>query len=346
MVFCENCGKKLDGITKFCQECGQKVSSELMEMDTSDHSPKQSIITKGVSLKSNLKRIVPEIIVPCEGEKEVKQYHCTHLKSRLLALKAEGVLQVTNKRAIFRASGSSITGNSIIQSEVPIEDISGISMYKGTYFSLKHFILAVIAFLLINPIFSAVLGIFSLSRSFSSSANSNDLATTIQVICAILGVIGIIAVPRKYIWNSILGGISTVSFFMVAGGSLLSSLGGGLLGGGRYGGSFGIGSKSNMAWIAIFGVITLIYTIVAIFLYARRLTMSLSIGSKGGSSTPIYISGVSSFGIANSAAPKAIEAEPTDETEELIRELGAMIMDIQKLGDYGIERWTNRQINE
>lgn len=61
-----------------------------------------------------LAQIVPQVIVPCQGETGVKQYHCTHLKSRLFGLKAEGVLQVTNKRTIFRASGKSITGNSII----------------------------------------------------------------------------------------------------------------------------------------------------------------------------------------------------------------------------------------
>lgn len=94
-----------------------------------------------------------------------------------------------------------------------------------------------------------------------------------------------------------------------------------------------------MAFFGVLAMLMIAYTLVALFLYARRLTMSLIIGSKGGSSTPIYISGMSSFGYANSAAPKAIEAEPTEETEQLIKELGALIMDIQRLGEYGIEKW-------
>ena len=33
------------------------------------------------------------------------------------------------------------------------------------------------------------------------------------------------------------------------------------------------------------------------------------------------------------------EVLPTDETEKAIREIGAIINDIQKLGDYGIAKW-------
>jgi hypothetical protein len=37
------------------------------------------------------------------------------------------------------------------------------------------------------------------------------------------------------------------------------------------------------------------------------------------------------------------EVFPTEETENAIREIGAMIIDIQKLGDFGIEKWAKKR---
>ena len=70
--------------------------------------------------------ILGQSLVPAEEEQTVKTYHCTSFKSRLLGLSAEGYLEVTNKRVIFQATG----GDSLIHSEVPIEEVSGISIFK------------------------------------------------------------------------------------------------------------------------------------------------------------------------------------------------------------------------
>ena len=57
-------------------------------------------------------------------------------------MEAWGYLGVTNKRVIFQALGTSNAGSSVIQSELPIADVSGISSYKGTFFSFGHMALA------------------------------------------------------------------------------------------------------------------------------------------------------------------------------------------------------------
>jgi uncharacterized Zn finger protein (UPF0148 family) len=330
MVFCSNCKTEMKDDAIFCPECGTMAGTS-ENQNTEGFSQNRQTYDAIEYQSYKLPDIVPEVITPSEGEQKVKQYHCTHLSSRLLGLRAEGVLQVTNKRVIFRASGKSITGNSIIQSEVPVEDVSGISIYKGTYFSLKHFIFGLLLVLILsNFIYAPILGILLLAN--------DQVATVLQWLLAIASIFGVFAIPRKYIWNSILGGIATISFSMIAGSSILTNSFG--LGSARRYGSYNSGK--NMGWVIAFAVIMLIYTTIALFLYARRVTMSLSIGSKGGSSTPIYISGVRSLGFANNAAPKAIEAEPTSETEVLIRELGALIMDIQRMGDYGIEKWARK----
>jgi hypothetical protein len=86
-----------------------------------------------------------------------------------------------------------------------------------------------------------------------------------------------------------------------------------------------------------------IYTLISIFLYARRETISLAIGSKGGSNTPIAISGITGFGIFNTAAIKALSAEPAEHAEEMLKELGALITDVQTMGDFGVQKWTRQR---
>ena len=56
--------------------------------------------------------------------------------------------------------------------------------------------------------------------------------------------------------------------------------------------------------------------------------------------TPIYISRLGGIA-ANVAAPRALKSEPTSETETMIKELGALIMDIQTLGRLTL---TNKRI--
>jgi hypothetical protein len=77
-------------------------------------------------------------LTPAEGEAVVRTYHTTSLSSGLLGLKAEGFLTVTNLRVVFYGFGSAFAGPSILHSEVPIADVSGITSYKGAYFSVIH----------------------------------------------------------------------------------------------------------------------------------------------------------------------------------------------------------------
>jgi len=91
-------------------------------------------------------------IVPCEGEKKVKAYHVSQLKDRFAILSnavyAEGILTITNKRIIYRTTKNDQTLD-FFHTEVPIGEVSGVSIKRGQYpdgsinFSaLKGFLLA------------------------------------------------------------------------------------------------------------------------------------------------------------------------------------------------------------
>lgn len=261
-----------------------------------------------------------------DGEKEVKKYACTYLKSKLIGLQASGTLAVTNKRVIFKASGSSASGQSILQSETPLEDVSGISVYKGTYFNIKHLIIGII----ISIIGFFVWTVFINAIPFGNNGNAQKVVLWIS---AVVASIALFSTPKNIFAKSISGSIAFSSFIVIAAVQSLSNLA-----------SFE-SSNSNMKWVWILAIAVGIVTFVFLILSCRRETMSLAIGSKGGSNTPIYIAGVSSWSVSNNAAVRAIEAEPDKDAEIMIKELGALILDLQHKGDYGIENWLNQSSN-
>jgi hypothetical protein len=274
---------------------------------------------------------------PAEDERVVRAYHCTSHKSKLLSLDAEGYLTITNKRVVFYAYGSSYQGRSILQSEIPIEDVSGINSYKGTYFSLLHILgVIIVTFIvasILNALIIAVAGGATLFASYKQSSNGNwtDVWQVLLWILAIGTLVGSFYVPKDRAFRSILAALSAMFFAQIVGVSSLGAL------------SLILGRDTGRNIVAfIAGIVAFavgIYTLVCFFWYARREAISLAIGSRGGSSTPIAISGVPSFSLYNTAAFKALSAEPAIDAEMMIKELGAMILDIQTLGDLGIQKW-------
>lgn len=260
------------------------------------------------------KCMLKDSVTPAEGEVSVRAYHCTYYKSRLLGLSASGYLEVTNKRVIFQALGKSSVGVSVIHSEVPIADVSGISSYKGTYFSFGNlvtaFVVSFIAFSLVPVIITLIV----------QMAQDFDMLFYAGWTVALLGFGGSFVVPKQSIWRCMLVSASASALGVVGGVSLFSS-------------------RSSIGWPTLLGFVMAIYALVCIFWYARRPTFSLLVNSKGGSSTPINISGATGIGIFDVAAGKALTAEPAEEAEKLLKELGAVVLDVQTLGDLGISKW-------
>lgn len=277
--------------------------------------------------------LLADHLTPAEGEKTVRTYHCTSLSSRLLNLKAEGYLTITNKRVVFYGSGRSGGETSILQSEVPVADVSGITCFKGMYFSLVHFLAAlfgpVLMWIVLGPIGAVFVGAATLLLSGSGSA-----APQIILLLVALAVVAATSTrPRTSIWRPLGATLGTLMALGATGAALLSSVSGALFGRSR-------GETDITALAILIAVILGIYALVCCAWYARRPTMSLAIGSKGGSNTPIAISGLSGVGLYNTTAMRALTAEPAEDAEGMIRELGAMISDIQSLGDFGIQKWT------
>jgi len=81
-------------------------------------------------------------------------------------------------------------------------------------------------------------------------------------------------------------------------------------------------------------------TIGAFFLWCCYCsTFSLRVHSSTAQGAPIYIGEGSGGGIIGNTASFTVTALPTPQTDQMMLELGAMIIDLQTMGDFGVETW-------
>lgn len=109
--------------------------------DKAANNAKQRYEAYANSMKASIEKekgklIVPDCVAADENETPIKQYDIARLQSVFKGAFAEGRLQVTNKRVLFRANGISISGPTTMQSEFSIEEIGGIEIRKEPRFNL------------------------------------------------------------------------------------------------------------------------------------------------------------------------------------------------------------------
>src|SRR3990172_2313040 len=202
-MICPNCGTNNEDTYQFCMKCGTSLSgvsvTEAVEQLHTDQAVSPAPHT-GLRLNGHRnKDLLKDKITPAEGEVSVRTYYCTYYLSRLLGLEAWGYLGITNKRVIFQALGTSNAGSSVIQSELPIADVSGISSYKGTFFSFGHLAtafaaawIAAITVFMLTALFGTIVITLIVRYSQSIELSSNSYVV-LQVIGWILGIGGALA---------------------------------------------------------------------------------------------------------------------------------------------------------
>jgi hypothetical protein len=285
--------------------------------------------------------IVPDCIAAEENEVVVKQYNIAKLRSRIKRIKADGRLMVTNKRVLFRAAGTSLTGNVLQESQFNIEEIAGIEITKNYRFSFLNLIGAILVTrLVMTAICMVVLKIFKelLSPLISSlggsskmygggssgKGSSGDLdsllnPSTLIVMGFILGTICLIALfcIYKHHWLKLVFASLIDTFYA------LSLIGVALIQEKNIGTSV---MNGFFIILIIVGFILFIYELLVVCLVPN---LTIKINVKSGSPA-IFI---------GSRRPFA-EVLPWEDTVMAINELGTLIDDLQKQGDYAIKRWT------
>ena len=89
-----------------------------------------------------------------------------------------------------------------------------------------------------------------------------------------------------------------------------------------------------------YGVIFLLGAVAAGFFAVRKAFM-LSIFSTAANGSPISI-GQGAKTLAGNGAVFALASKPTMETDRMLNEIGALVHDLQAMGDHAVEKWENK----
>lgn len=344
--YCTRCGKPLEECT--CNRTSTNTNAtDLLQANMSGLAKLKTRMgigepeTNAVPNYERGMKIIPDCVKPSEGEIPVKQYTVAELRNRLLGItigKAEGRIEVTNKRVIFRALGKCISGRMTLQEEFAIDEIAGIEVRREFTTTVIDFLIG----LIISTIGTAV------GLAITSYISSTAPRVIVALLFGIAALVPFFLLYRKWGLKLLLSGLS---FGLLAGGTGAF---------GRYGmasllnGMFG-GSRSEMIvpiLVCIIPAIVALGVLIAnLFLYAIRPNLVLVIKTKS-SSEAIDIqrkkTGLLGFLFNNDTKEHTgyTEVLPMRNVEFSIRELGAIISDIQKFGDFGIEKWQENCFKE
>lgn len=269
-------------------------------------------------------------------EQIIRTYECTRLR-KLFSPPTIGYLTITNKRVLFHSSGKSVTGKSELINDMPLEDTASVNAYVGV--SINWLLFGVFAFVLyaISSVFDNILPRFLMSWAF-----------------AIL-----LMLPLAIAWL-LTGNILSDQMREQAFQGLEK------LGQGKYQIDrnnifyqsyiripFWIG-LAILTWDLAFHtqflreipflnylILLAAYFGLYLYTYGRQRTFSLTIGSRTMKDSGIFIPG-DSFRLIffrNNTAVESISASPAIDAEKVVQELGALLLDLRQLGDFGIQKW-------
>lgn len=257
-------------------------------------------------------KIVPENVTPNDTEVPVKQYNLCVLRSRLKFMRAEGRLQVTNKRVIFRAKGTSLMGGTTLQHEFAVDEIAGFQILRNFRFSILDLLLGIVLSLVVVRIGTS----FGMGLANGMGGFGAFLSFLLMIATCVVPFL----FPKFFLSKSLL---LALGMGILSGGSALAAL--------RNGGVRGL-----MFFLLAVGLILLI---IHLFVFSFKPNMEFHVRTKSGEAVIPVRHDRQGLNALQNFVTGYNEVLPTDQTETAIREIGALINDIQKMGDFGIAKW-------
>ncbi|MBQ7005501.1 MAG: hypothetical protein IJN68_03635 [Clostridia bacterium] len=269
-------------------------------------------------------RIVPDIVRANKDEKPIKQYTVAKLRKRIFGIpyaKAIGRIQLTNQRVIFRAPGTSPAGRTTLQHEFTIGEVAGIEARKEYVFD---FWAAIFSLVLMS---TGVTTSGSLVWYFASEMDGGFFAGLLGFLIGIAAMIPFFILHKNW-WAKIITCSAAAGSFFICSATALDH-----------------GEEFWVSFFSPFVTLTVLATLFSVAMFCIRPNLVMIIKTKATSpgvdirrkKTGIF----SFFGGAKEEDDHTgyTEIVPEPDAEVSIRELGALIHDIQQLGDFSIEQW-------
>ena len=328
--FCTKCGKELDTYGR-CVSCVANKKKPLANIAKRFLAFFMTRLGAGCATQEETldiferkQPIVPGIITPNDGETPIKQYDIAKLRTPFLLKKAEGRLQVTNKRVIFRAAGISPAGKNTLQYEFRIDEIGGLDIKKSHRLSIMNVLLTIILTGIINSFISDFFGMIEDYSARWASLICYGVSITALALFFLL--------KRKF-WLKYLAlsfalgaNIGIYNFSIAALDTFLGNF------------VFGL----SEAVLLTTGVMWLVSLIFVCFVPDLRIVIKTKSASEA---IQIRRKVRGTFGKQPVEHTDFSSVCPWTDTNQAILELGAMIDDIQTMGDYAIEKWKEEAQN-
>lgn len=269
-------------------------------------------------------------------EKVVRSYKCIIVK-RWFVPPTTGRLTVTNKRVVFHSTGRSIGGDSVLISEMPMDDVAGLRVYEGL--SINWILVAILTFsaYFFTQSFVALLPRFLVSFGFAillmlpaasvwllrSKVLSSEFKR--QILSSPIGIL--VDGPDDEAGIEGFASYARIPFYLG-----LAILGWRL----AFESALGLGASAASQLILL-----VVYFYFFLDLTGRKRSFTLAIASRTMKDTGIFIPG-NSFSFLpgrETTALQGVSAQPAEDAGLVIQELGALILDMQQLGDLGVEKW-------
>ena len=324
--------------TPFTKKLGSmlgNLDADKME-DSTDKIWDNAFGTNGLDVFERGKQIVPECIKANEGEIPVKQYRFAILRTRGAFEKAEGRLQITNKRLLFRATGRSLQGKTELHEEFNLSEIAGFEARNRHVFSL----LKLLGAILLTAIFGALGALFAYLVMDSRSEGLIKAMEIFAIIWSLLSVAGVtvmaVMIRKKNYYNPLYILRHFILSPAVAAMVIYATVGS----------WYGLEPEVMI----IFGVPLAIAFLINLFLMSFVPDLTVSIKTKGGLPS-VFIAKESQsffqmvFGGRAAMASGFREIGPWKDTDLAIREIGTIIDEINTLGDAAVAKWAAKPDN-
>ena len=311
MAYCSRCGRPIaDGEICVCSRPKKKASVNDFRQFTAKFKNRMGIGTpesNSMGVYERGRKIVPECIATNENEVPIKQYDLAILRTRAVFQRAEGRLQVTNQRLIFRATGRSLVGPLSQQYEFSISDLAGVEIRTDYHFSLLNCILTLL-----------LLGIVGYcSMSFITAFNILWVRRVFTLLLGFGGFVPFFLVHKEFPWKyffSSVGMFNLVWAFLVWG---------------------------QAKWLLPFMIIGLVIHVINWVLVVFLKNLVLSVKTSAGNGAVVVRRSMLNLFNQNweNEFTGFAEVLPWTDAEVASREIGALIDDIQIMGDGAIDKW-------
>lgn len=331
MAFCKYCGEEIfDNIPHECPNQPRKKARPAVPTELNVDAGKIKTALDGIVQRIGVRdpkldyyeknrSIVPDSIELEEGEIPVKQYdHLATLQTKFKLTRAHGRLQITNKRVLFRANGSSPAGKTVCQQIFDLDKLDGIEIRKDFRFRLGD---TFFAFLMSTIVMTYV-------GDVTDALFSADWCYPIMMVIALLTCIPVFLWKAKWLEKL-----------------MLLSVGFACLDAGAHDTAFSWFLEQNFRKIttdttSLCSIMHLLY-IACLFLYSFK--PNLLIEFKTGGSNAIQIRHKDSiFSAKKEEYSGFAEIQPGKDADLAIKEVNTIINDIKTLGDLGIEKWKDQ----